>query len=115
MYPYLEISIGYGRKRRMIRMFDWYTTQSDIDSSGISNVFNPIEPIGFAREVGSTSTIQYSDQSDLFPTGSEDPVGNGSNNSGGNNGNGQTEGQDGNGNSNGNGQNGGGSFGNSGK
>jgi len=124
MYPYLEISQGYGRKRRSITVFRTFSTSTILDSSGASSVFGTLGAVEQHDEGGSINSFilngQNSSSTVCIPCPNPHTTGsNGGNNgnggsSGGNNGNGETDGQDGNGNSNGNGTNGSGSFGNSG-
>ena len=78
---YLEISQGYGRKRKTVRVFDWLNEQSSYDSSGISNVFKPFGSNEFAWEDGSTNT-QSSTQ--FTTTGPNDGNPGGGNPGGGN-------------------------------
>jgi hypothetical protein len=143
MYPYLEISQGYGRKRRSVRVFGDCIASSTFDPSGTSNLFSQARELEFAKEDGDSTISTLIGQPCLFPSGSSyhpcppgppgppgppvppgppgppGPQGNGGHdddngNGNGNYGNGETDGQDGNGNSNGNGTNGNGSNGNSG-
>ena len=64
-YSYLELSYGYGRKRKTVRPFDWCASQSIINSSGISNVYNTLGSSGFAREDGFTTVSQFSTESNI--------------------------------------------------
>jgi hypothetical protein len=133
MYPYLEISHGYGRKRKTITVLGGIDTVSVFGPSGTSILPDSTGASECYDQVGSAGSVSFAGHSDLSlpilpgtptptPTGPGNGTGNpggGNGNSGGsaggNNGNGQTDGQDGNGNSNGNGTSGGGSQGNSGQ
>jgi len=112
MYNYLEVSHGYGRKRKSIRVFGAYDTQPIFDLSGTSNVLGAPREAEFDDINGSSITFGNFQPPVLPPSTGSNSTGS---NGGGNNGNGQTDGQNGNGNSQGNGTNGSGSFGNSGR
>jgi len=96
MYSYLEISCGYGRKRRNVEVFGTFNPTTIFDSTRISNIFDEVGEIESNNGTFSNSST-YTGQPELHPTESTcSPNGNGNPGNSGNSGNSGNPGNSGN-------------------
>lgn len=75
MSPYIEISVGYGKRRRTVRIPTTLDGTAGFDEAGIPSALDAPGPIGSYDEDGFSSVSSFTNQQPaLFPTGSNTPT-----------------------------------------